>query len=116
MASIFSTQNLQTFLRRKNFRPPPPGPLGRPPGGRPPGPEDPGPEPSDRELLGALGVLVSSAMMFLFLLGSHGPAALKNLGAGGFCPRRGRRLDRSGRRCRRLSTELLARGADGFDL
>src|ERR1700733_8463038 len=77
MASIFSTQNLQTFLRRKNFRPPPPGPLGRPPGGRPPGPEDPGPEPSDRELLGALGVLVSSAIMFLFLLGSHGAAAKK---------------------------------------
>src|ERR1700722_18022433 len=79
MESIFSTQNLQTFLRRKNLRPPPPpGPLGRPPGGRPPGPEDPGPEPSDRELLGALGVLVSSAIMFLFLLGSHGPAAKKN--------------------------------------
>jgi hypothetical protein len=67
MASIFSTQNLQTFLRRKNLRPPPPGPLGRPPGGRPPGPEDPGPEPSGRDVLGALGVLVSSAMIFLFL-------------------------------------------------
>src|ERR1700728_4505733 len=67
MASIFSTQNLQTFLRRKNLRPPPPGPLGRPPTGRPPGPEDPGPEPSGRDALGALGVLISSAIIFLFL-------------------------------------------------
>src|ERR1039457_5045298 len=50
IASIFSVQNLQTFLRRKNF-PRPPGPLeGRPPGpleGRPPerGPPEPEPEP-----------------------------------------------------------------------
>src|SRR5664280_586177 len=35
MPSIFSTQNLQTFLRRKNFRPPPPPPSrGAPPSGR----------------------------------------------------------------------------------
>ena len=32
------------------------------------GTEEDGPGPSDRELLGALGVLVSSAMVFLFLL------------------------------------------------
>src|ERR1019366_7068964 len=39
MPSIFSTQNLQIFLRRKNFRPPPPPPPGPPgpPPGRPPG-------------------------------------------------------------------------------
>src|ERR1022692_965455 len=38
MASIFSVQNLQTFLRRKNFPRPPGPPEGRPPGppGRPP--------------------------------------------------------------------------------
>src|ERR1044071_6758906 len=39
MSSIFSTQNLQTFLRRKNLRPPsrPPGPRsGRGPSGLPP--------------------------------------------------------------------------------
>src|SRR5580693_4679528 len=35
MASIFSTQNLQTFLRRKYFRPAPPPPSRPPPG--PPG-------------------------------------------------------------------------------
>src|SRR6185437_14417426 len=44
MASIFSVQNLQTFLRRKNLRPPgpPPGPPGPPCGRGPRGP--PGPE------------------------------------------------------------------------
>src|ERR1019366_2218356 len=36
MPSIFSTQNLQIFLRRKNFRPPPPPPPGPP--GPPPAP------------------------------------------------------------------------------
>src|ERR1700722_6980377 len=35
MLSIFSTQNLQTFLRRKNLRPPS---RGGPPGPRPPPP------------------------------------------------------------------------------
>src|SRR5690242_14573492 len=46
MASIFSVQNLQTFLRRKNL-PRPPGPPGRGPRGLSPGPElglSPGPE------------------------------------------------------------------------
>src|SRR4249919_3492362 len=57
MASIFSVQNLQTFLRRKNLpRPPgPPDPPGRPPG-RPPGPEP----PDGRSLCGA-GALASGA-------------------------------------------------------
>jgi hypothetical protein len=73
MESIFSTQNLQTFLRRKNLRPPPPGPLGRPPGGRPPGPEEEGPEPSGRDVLGALGVLVSSAIIFYSFSGPMDP-------------------------------------------
>ncbi len=50
MESIFSTQNLQTFLRRKNLRPPgPPGP----PGPRPPGP--PGPRPCGRSPAGRSG-------------------------------------------------------------
>src|ERR1700733_12309376 len=102
MASIFSTQNLQTFLRRKNLRPPPPGPLGRPPGGRPPGPEDPGPEPSGRAVLGALGVLISSAII---LLSFQQNKIL--LSAGCFCcRRRGSGLDRSRRSCRRLGAEL----------
>src|ERR1700691_6214395 len=76
MASIFSTQNLQTFLRRKNLRPPPPGPLGRPPGGRPPGPEDPGPEPSGRDVLGALGLFFSSAIIFYSFSGPMDPSRL----------------------------------------
>src|ERR1051326_276233 len=48
MASIFSTQNLQTFLRRKYLRPPsrPPGPPGPRPGppGRGPRPRSPPPD------------------------------------------------------------------------
>jgi hypothetical protein len=58
MASIFSVQNLQTFLRRKNLpRPPgPPEPPGRPPG-RPPGP----PGPPDGRSLCAAGALTSGA-------------------------------------------------------
>src|SRR6266852_1276559 len=69
MFSIFSPQNLQTFLRRKNLRPPsrggPPGPE-RPPkrdGGRSPperGPSPAGRSPDD-------GVLVSSAIILLHL-------------------------------------------------
>src|ERR1700722_1424787 len=59
MASIFSVQNLQTFLRRKNLpRPPgPPDPPGRPPPGRPPGP----PGPPEGRSLGAAGALASGA-------------------------------------------------------
>src|ERR1700692_943435 len=111
MAPIFSTQNWQTSLRRKNLRPPPPGPLGRPPGGRPPGPEDPGPEPSGREVLGARGVLISFAIS---LLSFQQNKIL--LGAGCFCGRRGgcSGLDRSRRSCRRLGAELLARGPDSL--
>src|SRR4030088_699018 len=68
MFSIFSTQNLQTFLRRKNLRPPsrggPPGPE-RPPkrdGGR--SPPERGPSPAGRSVD---GVLVSSAIILLHL-------------------------------------------------
>src|ERR1700686_2222340 len=69
MSSIFSTQNLQTFLRRKNLRPPPPS-RGGPPGPRPPPPPNrgrspPGRGPSDRGLSLAAecsGAFVSSAI------------------------------------------------------
>src|SRR6266498_742533 len=56
MASIFSVQNLHTFLRRKYFRPP--GPPSRPP---------PGPERGGRRSLDcpSLAGLVSSAMLLL---------------------------------------------------
>src|SRR6266536_2621413 len=73
MLSIFSVQNLQTFLRRKNLRPPSrPGPPGRPPGRGPPGPR--GPEgrgvlvPSDgvdAGLSGAASLVFSSAIILL---------------------------------------------------
>src|SRR6266481_2302338 len=70
MSSIFSTQNLQTFLRRKNLRPPAPPSRGGPPGPRPPPPNlgrsPPGLPPSLRGLsLGAAacsGAFVSSAI------------------------------------------------------
>src|ERR1700680_3487463 len=78
MSSIFSTQNLQTFLRRKNLRPPPPsrgGPPGpRPPppppkrGRSPPGRSPPGRSPLERGLsLGAdcSAAFVSSAIVLL---------------------------------------------------
>src|ERR1035438_1591377 len=75
MSSIFSTQNLQTFLRRKNLRPPPPS-RGGPPGPRPPPPppnrgRSPlGRSPLERGLsLGAdcSGAFVSSAIVLLHL-------------------------------------------------
>src|SRR6476620_5574866 len=55
MASIFSVQNLHTFLRRKNFRPPGPP-------SRPPGPERGGRRSPDCP---SLAGLVSSAMLLL---------------------------------------------------
>src|SRR5450755_4373486 len=72
MASIFSVQNLQTFLRRKNLRPPPgpPEPPGRGPRlGGPPGPELEGPPLGAEDLSGRSGLSgVSSAMISFFFL------------------------------------------------
>src|SRR5580765_8135319 len=70
MASIFSVQNLQTFLRRKYFRPPSRDPPGPPPGRGPRGPRSlrSGRSPplrSGRASLVAAGVLVSSAIVLL---------------------------------------------------
>src|SRR5271170_5016770 len=72
MSAIFSVQNLQTFLRRKNFRPPsrggPPGPERPPPppppnrGRSPEGRNSRGPSPAGRSLAGAF---VSSAITLL---------------------------------------------------
>src|ERR1700757_2100006 len=75
MSSIFSTQNLQTFLRRKNLRPPGPPSRGGPPGPRPPPPNrgrsPPGLPPSLRGglSLGAAcsGAFVSSAITGVLL-------------------------------------------------
>src|SRR5271166_1448716 len=82
MASIFSTQNLHTFLRRKNFRPPSRGPPGPPPGSGPVrGPRGP---PSRGPLSGrdagasavaappAADVLLTSSAMLLLLKPTRG--------------------------------------------
>src|SRR3954464_5741322 len=91
MSSIFSTQNLQTSLRRKNLRPPPPS-RGGPPGPRPPPPNrgrsPPGLGPSlDRgRSLGAAacsGAFVSSAITRALLRNlCHARNAGRNQGAG----------------------------------
>src|SRR5580704_2712244 len=66
MFSIFSTQNLQTFLRRKYLRPPSRGPPGPPPGR---GPREGGrwlcPSVAVGASAVAAGAFVSSAMMLL---------------------------------------------------
>src|ERR1041385_5962869 len=69
MKSIFSTQNLQTFILRKYWRLPrrgPPGPPPGPPSRRGPWPPPPGPPsrrgPPGPPPLGACDVLCSSAM------------------------------------------------------
>src|SRR6202789_3409807 len=67
MASIFSVQNLQTFLRRKNLRPPGPPAPGAPAGrgvrGPAPGPEWPPLGGDEGACCSVECVLVSSAMM-----------------------------------------------------
>src|ERR1700689_3769833 len=76
MSSIFSTQNLQTFLRRKNLRPPPPS-RGGPPGPRPPPPKrgrsPPGPPPLERglSLVECSAAFVSSAIILLLKFVGH---------------------------------------------
>src|SRR5208282_206368 len=72
MSAIFSVQNLQTFLRRKNLRPPsrggPPGPDRPPPPKRGRSPEglkpSRGPSPAGRSGR-SLGALVSSVITLL---------------------------------------------------
>src|ERR1700735_3419699 len=72
MSAIFSVQNLQTFLRRKNFRPPsrggPPGPERPPPPPPPNRGRSPPPERSPKGREGrsvAAGALVSSVITLL---------------------------------------------------
>src|SRR5580700_4103834 len=72
MSAIFSVQNLQTFLRRKNLRPPsrggPPGPDRPPPPppkrGRSPPPER-SPKGRDGRSDAGAGAFVSSVIMLL---------------------------------------------------
>src|ERR1700692_3451999 len=72
MSAIFSVQNLQTFLRRKNLRPPsrggPPGPERPPPPPPPNRGRSPPPERSPKGREGrsvAAGALVSSGITLL---------------------------------------------------
>src|SRR5271168_262102 len=76
MSAIFSVQNLQTFLRRKNLRPPsrggPPGPERPPPPpppnrGRSPPPER-GPSPDGREGRSATGAAALLSSLITLLL------------------------------------------------
>src|SRR6267143_679929 len=134
MLSIFSTQNLQTFLRRKNLRPPsrggPPGPERLPNRGPERGPSWRG--PSDRCLsLGAYpstagaGALVSSVILapsFLAGVDLSGAATSRILT---FCPQtagvyrsgRGRSFTGRGRSLhRRRAAHCLALLAELLDL
>src|ERR1700680_2052954 len=115
MFSIFSTQNLQTFLRRKNLRPPsrggPPGPERLPNRGPERGPSWRGPSErrlslrADASTAGA-GALVSSVILApsfptgVHLSGAatsrieyfaHRPAGVSRSGRGRSFTRRGRR-------------------------
>src|SRR5271155_3015263 len=71
MSAIFSVQNLQTFLRRKNFRPPsrggPPGPERPPPPPPPNRGRSPPPErsPKGRDGRSVAGAFVSSVITLL---------------------------------------------------
>src|SRR5581483_11745907 len=116
MASIFSTQNLQTFLRRKYFRPPsrgPPGPPGRGPrDGRSPresaGRASVRVSPAGASAAGAV-VLVSSAINLLNNLSRRCHAK----GGTGVLART--TPNRPFRRCR-CRSRLAARFADCLDL
>src|SRR2546425_2859824 len=136
MASIFSVQNLQTFLRRKYFRPPSRDPPGPPPGRGPRGPRSlrSGRSPplrSGRASLVAAGVLVSSAIVLLRTSDlSWDGAALQRCDKPAIrcrasapevasldrCRLRFRPRFRRSRSDRRRRTRLLARFADLLDL
>src|SRR5882672_12480656 len=135
MSAIFSVQDLQTFLRRKNLRPPsrggPPGPDRPPPPNRGRSPEgriSRGPSPAGRSGR-SVGALVSSVIMLLNqwpvvsgqsnrfrfrnwpLITDHWPLFLRRCRS----LRRGCRR-RFFRHRRRLSAHLLLRIAQLFDL
>src|SRR5258708_1050578 len=139
MFSIFSTQNLQTFLRRKNLRPPsrggPPGPRPPPPNrGRSPPERSPPPlgrRSSDGDAaLGSSAIILLHLSCKLFVAGCFPAGASHNSLAKILCRHSGsrRRNFRRRRRCRSLSsygwcsgsnplrTDLLPRVAQDFDL
>ena len=118
MASIFSVQNLQTFLRRKNLPRPPGPPEGRPPGPpwgrgppeRGPGPELLGPEPDSELACGAPEsddrTGVSSGITVSSLLSSvhHRPGGRRRtmMVPGNICPANARRNKAAADKARRL--------------
>src|SRR6202035_4002545 len=115
MSAIFSVQNLQTFLRRKNLRPPsrggPPGPERPPP--PPPNlgrsPPERGPSPAGRDGRSATdtGAFVSSVITLL-----HKSVLSLRRCRSFHCGRRWRYLSRRGR----LRAHLLFRVAQLLDL
>src|ERR1700691_1346119 len=127
MSAIFSVQNLQTFLRRKNFRPPsrsgPPGPDRPPPPPPPNRGRSPPPERSPKGREGgavAAGALVSSVITLLHIsrqisvLGSQKSLDRRrgNIRRRCVCCRC-RRLFRA---CRGLRAHFLLRVAQSLDL
>src|ERR1700684_2418331 len=96
MSAIFSVQNLQTFLRRKNFRPPsrggPPGPERPPPPPPPKRGRSPPPERSPKGREGrspdGAGAFVSSVIILFGLRGrrSKTVASRNCFGGGKFRP------------------------------
>src|SRR5689334_20777682 len=74
MLSIFSTQNLHTFLRRKYLRPPlsrPPGPPGRGPRRSPRSGRSPPPLRSGRSELAAGAAVASGALVSSAIISSN---------------------------------------------
>src|SRR5277367_3215733 len=87
MSAIFSVQNLQTFLRRKNLRPPsrggPPGPDRPPPPplpnrGRSPPERGPSPDGRDGRSLTGAAAFVSSVIGLLPKSVASGSWSVKN--------------------------------------
>src|SRR5580704_17796809 len=124
MFSIFSTQNLQTFLRRKYLRPPSRGPPGPPPGR---GPREGGrwlcPSVAAGASAVAAGAFVSSAMMLLHFVARTLLSAAFDFNCGAdTLVRQLRALDGRWRsfsalcRGRRGRRRLLAGVANGLDL
>src|SRR5208337_1845612 len=90
MSAIFSVQNLQTFLRRKNFRPPsrggPPGPERPPPPpppkrGRSPPERGPSPEGRDGRSPAGAAAFVSSVITLLLKISCQWPVVSRQLNA-----------------------------------
>src|SRR6266853_1068411 len=91
MSAIFSVQNLQTFLRRKNLRPPsrggPPGPERPPPPNRGRSPPERSPYGREGRSPDGAGAFVSSVILLLKISGQGSVASQKRFARQGLKPR-----------------------------